>query len=147
MTNSDLNSYVRDEYEPLAPGTSVTNRAGNSVGTVGTTVGNYVELRGGNQVTSYWIRRDAFGESQHESVLLGLSDEEFAEHALTEPPEEMQDSANIGVLEQDADEQRELMLEELAEQRTEMREEGRVTKEADDNVGIPVEQELQQHDR
>lgn len=147
MNDPDVNSYVRDEYQPLSPGTSVTNSAGDSIGTVGNTIGNYVELRGGNQNTSYWIRRDAFGESQHESVLLGLSDEEFSEHALTEPPEDMRDSASIGVLEQDADEQRELMLKELAEQRAEMREEGRATEEADDNVGIPVEQELKQEYR
>jgi|GEM_PF-5937793 len=147
MTNPDVNNYVRDEYQPLSPGTSVVNSAGDSVGTVGGTVGNYVELRGGNQTTSYWIRRDAFGESQHEGVLLGLTDEEFSEHALTEPPEDSRDSASIGVLEADADEQRELMLKELAEQRAEMREEGRATEEADDNVGVPVEQELKQEHR
>lgn len=141
-----MNKYVRDEYQPLSPGTPVVNSSGNSVGTVGSTVGNYVELRGGDQTTSYWIRRSAFGESQHEGILLGLTDEEFSEHALTEPPDS-HDSTSIGVLEQDADEQRELMLKELAEQRAEMRDEGRATEEADDNVGIPVEQELKQEDQ
>lgn len=138
-----MNEYARTEYEQLSPGMRVHNHEGSEVGVVGDTVGNYVELRsvGGS---SYWIRRDEFGESQHESVLLGLSDEEFSARALTELPEDAHESANIGVLERDAGEQRNAMLAQLAEQRAEMREEGRITEEAEDTIGVPVEEELEE---
>jgi hypothetical protein len=46
----------------------------------------------------------------------------------------------------DPEEQREVMLRELAEQREQMRDEGTATADADRNVGEPVEQELERRE-
>ncbi|MGE3960210.1 MAG: hypothetical protein AB7F65_00845 [Dehalococcoidia bacterium] len=142
-----MNEYVREEYQTLAPGIDVHDEAGQSVGTIGDTVGDYVELRGADLVTSYWIRRSEFGEARREAVLLGFPSDEIDERALAQPPQTREQANESGALSDERGRQREMMLEDLAEQRAEMRAEGRATDEADDNVGIPVEEELEQrHD-
>ena len=142
-----MNEYVREEYDTLSPGLAVHDANGVPVGTVGTTVGSYVELRGGDQISSYWIRRSEFGEAKHEAISLGFASDEIGTRALTEPPEDLDESTETGALQNVQKDQRELMLEELAEQRAEMREEGRATDEADENVGVSVEEEIARHQR
>lgn len=139
-----MNEYAREEYEVLAPGLEVRDAEGNPFGTVGDTVGEYVELRGGDQATSFWIRRTDFGEANREAVLLGFPSDEIDERASRERPHTLDDSSETGVLASDAERTREAMLEELAEQRAEMRETGRATEAADRNLGVPVEAELEQ---
>ena len=137
-----MNEYLHEEYEALSPGLAVYDSNGDPVGTVGNTVGDYVELRGGDQTSSFWIRRSEFGEARHEAIALGFTSDEIGERALDGPPEDLDESTESGALQGIQKDQRELMLEELAEQRAEMREEGRATKEADENVGVRVEEEL-----
>ncbi len=139
-----MNDYAREEYEVLAPGLEVRDAEGAPFGIVGETVGEYVELRGGDQTSSMWIRRTDFGEANHEAVLLGFPSDEIDERASRERPEALDESAHTGVLAADEQHTRDAMLEELAEQRAEMRETGRATEAADHTVGIPVEAELEQ---
>jgi len=139
-----MDEFKREEYVQIAPGLPVMDANGKPFGTIGNTIGEYVELRGGDQVSSMWIRRSAFGEANHEAVLLGFPSDDIGEHAVSEPPQTLEESEPVGVLEADADGQREAMLAELAEQRAEMHENGRATAEADETIGIPVEQEIEQ---
>lgn len=139
-----MNEYAREEYEVLAPGLEVRDADGAPFGTIGDTVGEYVELRGGDQASSVWIRRTDFGEANHEAVLLGFPSDEIDERASKERPHTLDDAAETGVLASDAQRAREAMLEELAEQRAEMRETGRATEAADRSVGVPIEAELEQ---
>jgi len=139
-----MNEYKREEYEQFAPGLPVRDAEGTAFGTIGDTVGEYVELRGGDQASSIWIRRTEFGESNHEAALLGFPVSELEERGVAEPPRTLEDSTEAGVLAADAERTRVAMLAELAEQRAEMHETGRATEEADHTVGTPVEVELEQ---
>jgi len=139
-----LNEYVREEYDIIAPGAIVTDPEGREVGTVGETIGDYVELRGGDQVSSVWISRADFGEARHEAVLLGFPSDEISARSVASPPQTLDEAAETGVLHDDAASNRESMLEELAEQRAEMHEEGRATEAADRTLGQPVEEELEE---
>lgn len=141
-----MNEYVKDEYENLSPGMAVQDSRGQDMGVIGDTVGGFVELRGADQVSSYWIRRSEFGEANHEAVLLGFPSDEIESRAAAQPPATREDSVETGVLADPEDEQRETMMEELAEQRDEMRESGRATEEAYHTVGEPVEQELEERE-
>ncbi len=137
-----MNEYIRDEYGTLAPGLSVLDANGEPVGTVGDTFGNFVELRGADQVTSYWIRRSEFDEARHEAIALGFPSDEIEARSVARPPETRERATETGALDDPDGHQREMMLEDLAEQRAEMREEGRATEAAGDSIGIPVEEEL-----
>ena len=139
-----MNEYLHDEYQTLAPGMRVQDPTGEPFGTIGETVGDYVELRGADQVTSYWISRSEFGEAHHEAVALGFPSDEIGKHTVERPVAGVDSASETGALHDQQARQRETMLEELAEQRAEMREDGRTTEEADDNVGILVEEELSQ---
>ncbi len=139
-----MNEHNRAEYTQLAPGMPVRDADGVEHGTIGNTVGEYVEMRGADQVTSVWIRRSHFGESDREAALLGFPGADLDAYAVAEPPQTLEDSTDAGVLAADAARTRDAMLAELAEQRAEMHETGRATEEADRTVGTPVEVELEQ---
>lgn len=138
-----VNEYVRDEYEQVTPGTRVLDSEGNEMGLVGGTYDNLIEVRGGDQVTSYWIRRDEFGESTREAMLLRFPGPEIDQYAQPVPEQVRETAVETGALHDQTVEQREVMLQQMAEQRQEMRESGRATDEAYDTVGEPVEEELE----
>jgi len=139
-----MNEYKREEYSQLAPGLPVRDSDGVEHGTIGSTVGDYVEIRGGDQTSSMWIRSSDFGESEREAALLGFPGAELGERAVAEPPAMPEDTPEARRLAEDGDRTRESMLAELAEQREEMHETGSATEAADRTVGTPVEVELEQ---
>lgn len=142
-----MNEYVRSEYSNLAPGTTVQDSEGRDIGVIGDTVDEYVEVRGEDgELRSHWIARSEFGEARSDAVLLGFPSDLIDERSVAQPPGTLEGSAETGALAEQTTEQRETMLREMAEQRADMHESGRATEEADDTVGTPVEEELQQRE-
>jgi len=131
-----------DENE-LPLGARVRTQDDRDVGAVDAVLGDYFKLgRGADQ--ALWLPLANVQSVDGLDVVLDFRSDAMIEHRVPAPPDQYHESAYLrGELTEDEQEQREIMLAELAEQRREMSENEQVLSSPESTIGIPVEQELE----
>lgn len=126
----------------LSPGMRVLTADDEALGSVEEILGDYFKVQRSDD-PALWLPLDTVSETDDHAVHLSFRENAVIEHSVPAPPDRYRESHYLSShLTEDEEEQRMLMLRELAEQRGEA---GSAAEGG--SVGMPVEEELARMER
>ena len=127
----------------LSPGMRVMTADDEALGSVEEILGDYFKVRREDDDPALWLPLAAVSQTDDRAVRLSFREGALIEHAVPAPPDRYAESRFLSSnLTEDEEEQRRLMLRQMAEQREEIRSDNFESADQGESVGIPVEEEL-----
>ncbi|MGE3857820.1 MAG: DUF2171 domain-containing protein [Dehalococcoidia bacterium] len=128
----------------LSPGMRVITADDEALGNVEEILGDYFKVQRSDEA-ALWLRLDTVSETDDQAAHVSFRENAVIEHSVPAPPDRYRESHYLSShLTEEEEEQRRLMLRELAEQRGEH---GDGSAAAGESVGISVEEELARMER